>query len=185
MDNYVSNIWTAISAIATALMAIATFVTIYYNGKRGRKEDKRREYDERPRLVYSIFCHENLYSIKIINAGLRTAYSIQWRISSDFDDLFSNYQDIQSNLRSSDVSGNIHLCPNEHFLIPLFPINLVEYLAKDKPTKIEKLCTVVDSEKYDSIQNEALNGTIHLRGQYNRQYPIDENFVIKQYLRLT
>ena len=32
MDNYVSNIWTAISAIATALMAIATFVTIYYNG---------------------------------------------------------------------------------------------------------------------------------------------------------
>ena len=63
MDNYVSNIWTAISAIATALMAIATFVTIYYNGKRWRKEDKRREYDERPRLVYSIFCHENLYSI--------------------------------------------------------------------------------------------------------------------------
>ena len=69
MDNYVSNIWTAISAIATALMAIATFVTIYYNGKRWRKEDKRREYDE------PLFDKDN---------QCRTANCIQYTVEDKF-----------------------------------------------------------------------------------------------------
>lgn len=178
------NLWSIISSIATTLMTFATFATIYCNNKRWKKEDLKREEDERARLVYSIFTHDNYYSIKLLNIGKRTAHTIKWEINTEFTELYSNFPEIISNLQNTDNSGNIHLKPNEHTLIPLIPINLYNYFEQKQSSLISKLSSIPEANKLDTIQQSALMGKITLTGIYNNTYKISEEIIIQELLNI-
>lgn len=178
------NLWSIISSIATSAMAIATFATIYYNNKRWKKEDLEWEEDERARLVYSIFTHDNYYSIKLLNVGKRTAHTIKWEVVTDFTKLYSDFPEIISKFQNTDNSGNIHLKPNEHTLIPLIPINLYNYLEQQQSSLIGKLSLTPEKSKLDMIQQVALMSKITLTGIYNNTYKINEEIIIQKLLSI-
>ena len=84
--------WTAVSAIATLLMTIATFVTIIYTRKQMKEVQKQWEETNKAHLAFSIISDSGLFMLKIENAGNRTAYDVH----IDIDDEFINKKLIET-----------------------------------------------------------------------------------------
>lgn len=69
--------WNAISAIISFLMVIATFLTLFYNQKRLREEN-------RARLNFRIITYNHAYFLEIYNSGKKDAYDVNLTINEDF-----------------------------------------------------------------------------------------------------
>ena len=78
--------WTAVSAIATLLMTIATFITIIYSRKQMKEIQRQWEENNKARLAFSIISESGLFMLKIENAGNRTAYDVHINIDDEFID---------------------------------------------------------------------------------------------------
>lgn len=95
--------WTAVGAIATGIMAIATFVTIIQN------QIQMKELS-RPRLIFSIISSDGFYCLKIHNVGSLPAYGIRLEINKEFIDcLYAKYfQDVFRSIQSHEFSLDSH-----------------------------------------------------------------------------
>ncbi|MBQ3555763.1 MAG: hypothetical protein IJA09_06070 [Bacteroidales bacterium] len=74
--------WTAISAIASFLMVIATFITLIINQKQVRNA-------QRAKLNFRIMIYEKSYYLEIYNSGKENAYNIRLKISDSILDKFT------------------------------------------------------------------------------------------------
>lgn len=72
--------WSAISAIVSFIMVIATFLTLYFNQKHLREE-------RRARLNCRICTYNHAYFLEIYNSGQEDAYNI----NLIFNDIFLNH----------------------------------------------------------------------------------------------
>lgn len=75
-----TDFWIMISAIATALMAIATFITIAITLRQNRE-------DVRARLLFSIVRKDEAVFLKISNVGNSVATDIHIQFSESFKDM--------------------------------------------------------------------------------------------------
>ena len=78
--------WTAVSAIATLVMALATFITIRQNKKQLKELQRQWNEANRARLTFSIVVINGLYLLKITNCGTATAYNISIKLRGDLID---------------------------------------------------------------------------------------------------
>ncbi len=76
--------WTAIGAIVTAMMMVATFITVRQN--KNQVDELKKQWDEenRPRLFFTIEIFNKCYALRIANDGNFPAHNIDINISENF-----------------------------------------------------------------------------------------------------
>ena len=84
-----NTVWTALTAIGTLAMAIATFCSLHSNNSQVNEMKRQWEEDHRPYLDIKLVYNQNLNStasrnIQIRNYGNGTANDIQFRFDEDF-----------------------------------------------------------------------------------------------------
>lgn len=164
--------WTAISSIATAVMAIATFITIFYNKK--QIYEMRRQWNEsnRPELEFSVITNGSLYILKIKNIGNKSAYNAHIKFNDDFVNTML-LEEAQEMIRDLSM-GTKRILPNSSLYYPLSPLQNIDSFRTDKHSY----------SKNDIIENTKilLNIPITVTGSYNNDYTINETFTMNDYL---
>lgn len=165
--------WTAISAIATLLMTIATFVTIIYNRKQ-IKEIQRQWYEEhKARLLFSIVAYNGLFLLKIENAGARPAYNIHLKINDSFLDnmLIKSSRDRMINM----LSKNLYMQPGRIIYCSISPTYGTGCLQTNDGLSYS-------SEQINKNLNILIKEPIILTGSYNNTEVINEQFTIDDFI---
>lgn len=163
--------WTAVSSIATAIMAIATFITIYYNRK--QIKEIQREWDESNRAILeiSIIATDTMYVLKIQNIGNQTASHICVKI----DDTFLNamlLEDAKKILKDLSAQKKI-LLPHASLYYGLSPLLFTEEFKTTNHSYQQK-------EIFTNVKS-LLKTPLHIIVEYNN-HKIDKTFTINDYV---
>lgn len=112
--------WTAISSVATAVMAFATFLTIYYNRKQIKEMQKQWYEANKARIIFSIISYRKLFLLKIENIGNETAYNVQISINDSFKNkmLVVEYKERLNNLSKK----RLYMPPHNAIYYQLSPV---------------------------------------------------------------
>lgn len=78
--------WVTISALITAIMAIIAGIALHQNSLQLKELKKQWEEKNRARLTFSIVARQDMFLLKITNAGQQTAYDIELNFSNNFID---------------------------------------------------------------------------------------------------
>lgn len=172
-DFGVSIDWTAVSAIATLLMTIATFVTIIYNRKQIKEIQRQWNEEHKARLLFSIVVNNGLFLLKIENAGKRSAYNIHIEINDSFLDkmLIKSSRDRMINM----LSKNLYMQPGRIIYCSISPT----YGTGSLQTNVGLSYSGEQINKnLDILKKEP----IVLRGSYNNQEIINEEFTMDDFI---
>ena len=165
--------WTAISAIATLLMTIATFVTIIYNRKQ-IKEIQRQWYEEhKARLLFSIVVYNGLFLLKVENAGTRPAYNIHLKINDSFLDkmLVKSSRARMINM----FSKNLYMQPGRTIYCSISPTYGTDSLRTNDGLSYSR-------EQINNNLDILTKEPITLTGTYNNQEVINEEFTMDDFI---
>lgn len=165
--------WDSISAIATAVMAIATFVAIHYSRK--QVNEMKRQWDESNRAVldFSVVVEKKHYMLKIENTGMRTAYNVCIDICDSFIDkmLIDEFKNELKKLKTIKKTF-----PKSRIMY--FPLSPIEHNKKTEiPTKGK---TYTNNEVNENLKYLLVEPLI-IKGTYNDVEKIDEYIVIESY----
>lgn len=78
-----STFWTAVSAIATFVMAYITYKTLRQNKIQLERLEEQRIEDKRARFSSEIIKRERMYLLKVENVGKETAYDVSIKLSGN------------------------------------------------------------------------------------------------------
>ncbi len=78
-----STLWTAISAIATFVMAYITYKTLMHNKEQLNDLKEQRLEDIRARIVCNLILWNNTYLLKIENIGKEPAYDVNIQVTGE------------------------------------------------------------------------------------------------------
>ena len=76
--------WTAVSAIASALMVLVTLLTLYQNRKQLKELQRQWEEERNPNIIVSLGMAQNRLFLKISNIGMLPAYNVKLQVNQDF-----------------------------------------------------------------------------------------------------
>lgn len=162
--------WIMISAIASALMAIATFVTIAITLKQNREA-------VRARLLFSIVRKDDAVHLKIANVGNSVATDIQIQFSEEFksmlisNELRDRYELLEQTLISIGAKD-----AKFYTIIPIFDDKERYYFYGGKEKYIQKDINEWH-RRYDKVEFE-------LKGTYNKRYKFKERMSIYGFLNV-
>ena len=164
--------WTAVSAIATLVMALATFITIRQNKKQLKELQRQWNEANRARLTFSIVVINGLYLLKITNYGTATAYNISIKLRGDLvDNHFSDsIKDWAQALESKPFC--IEAGVSKHYDIS--PISGYENCCIHGKT--------YSGAQIDKWLEEHKGDKISITGKYCDRYDISEEFSIEDFI---
>ena len=166
--------WTAVSAIATLLMTIATFITIIYSRKQMKEIQRQWEEKNKARLAFSIISESGLFMLKIENAGNRTAYDVHINIDDEFIDKML-IADFANQLKGLSEKKMV-LRPGRILYYAISPIQ------SDKAnTHTTQNGSYSHSEVNDNL-NIIFKEPIIIKGSYNEHEKINECFSIDDFV---
>ncbi len=159
--------WVAISAIATLIMVIVTFITLLHNRRQLTELKRQWKEEHKANLSFSIICLEQeLYCLRILNGGKSVANNIRFNINEDFVDklLFKEAKNIFSGFATSSLT----LLPNEFKVFPISPIEGVSWSSiggseTHRGDHIEEQLEVIKDypiKLQGSYNNESFNVTL-------------------------
>ncbi len=165
--------WTAVSAITTLLMTLATFTTVIFSRKQIKEIRRQWIEDNKARLEFSIVNIGKSFFLKIENVGKRMAYNVNIKIN----DNFLNKMLIERNKEMLVNISNkiIHLQPNRVFYFPISPckdFNGTIVSGGKKYTK-ETINPNIDILMYEPIE---------ITGKYCDSEIINEKFTIDEFI---
>lgn len=172
MEWYNNIDWTAISAVATSVMAVATFITIQQNKK--QLQEMRRQWNEtnRARLTFAIIAYDGALLLKISNCGTATAYNIVVNFNANFLD----------NHFSSAITKTLKSLGCQPFCIEAG----VSKYYHISPTYTNGTCTigkeVFTGEQIKQWLDEHKSDKIEITGRYCDLFEIKEVFSIDEYI---
>lgn len=165
--------WTAVSAIATLLMTIATFVTIIYNRKQIKEIQRQWHEEHKARLLFSIVVYNGMFLLKIENAGKRVAYNIHLNIN----DSFLNKMLVKnSRERITNIFGkNLYMQPGRIIYCSISPIYGTDSLCTQDGLSYSR-------EQINNNLDILIKEPIVLTGSYNNKEVINEQFTIDDFI---
>ena len=165
--------WTAVSAVATLLMTIATFVTIVYNRKQIKETQRQWHEENKARLLFSIVVYNGLFLLKIENAGKRSAYNIHIEINDSFLDnmLIKSSRDRMINM----LSKNLYMQPGRIIYCSISPTYGTGCLQTNDGLSYS-------SEQINKNLDILIKEPIILTGSYNNTEVINEQFTIEDFI---
>lgn len=165
-DNFEATTWIAfVSVIASLLMAIATFITIWLNSRRWKKED-------RARVIFCVELNGDFYSLKVHNVGKSPAYNINFKVNQEIYNLIP-LDTIKQSLDYFKTS-NLHLQPNQFRLIPLYPRHPWVSFG------INSMGGTGD--KHKKLLEVLIDTKMTISGRYNKKIKINESFTMKEWI---
>lgn len=166
--------WTAVSAIATLLMTIATFVTIIYTRKQMKEVQKQWEETNKAHLAFSIISDSGLFILKIENTGNRTAYDVHINIDDEFINkmLITDFADQLKGLSEKKMV----LQPGRSLYYAISPIR------SDKDGTITTHNGTYSHNDVNKNLNIILKEHIFIKGGYNEHEKINECFSIDDFV---
>ena len=166
--------WAAVSAIATLLMTIATFVTIIYTRKQMKEVQKQWKETNKAHLAFSIISDSGLFMLKIENAGNRTAYDVHINIDDEFINkmLIADFADQLKGLSEKKMV----LQPGRSLHYAISPIR------SDKDGTITTHNGTYSHNDVNKNLNIILKEHIIIKGSYNEHEKINECFSIDDFV---
>ena len=169
------SFWAAyLSAAATFIMVIFTWLTLKQNGE--QLEELKRQWNEkyRARLSFSIVSKQGLFMLKIANVGKETAYNIRLTFSDDFIEslLANSTKEIYRKLNRK----SFIIEPNTDkffYLSPIYGNSSVKFNRTNEEFSAEDINKWLDVFRYIPIE---INGT------YCENYRISEALILDDYL---
>ena len=164
------SFWIMLSAIASALMAIATFITIAITLKQNREA-------VRARLLFSIVRKEDDVYLKIANVGSSVARDIRIRFSQNFKDMLivnslkERYDSLEKISFSIDAKDAKY-----YIIIPSMDRETGRWFVYDKE-KVSQNEINEWHKKYDKVE-------FSIEGTYNDRYDIKERMSIYGFLNV-
>lgn len=164
------SFWIMISAIASALMAVATFITIAITLKQNREV-------VRARLLFSIVRKEDDVYLKIANVGSSVARDIHIRFSQNFKDMLivnslrERYESLEKISFSIDAKDAKY-----YIIIPSMDKEIGRWFVYDKE-KVSQNEINEWHKKYDKVE-------FSITGTYNEGYDINERISIYGFLNI-
>ena len=164
------SFWIMLSAIASALMAIATFITIAITLKQNREA-------VRARLLFSIVRKEDDVYLKITNVGNSVARDIRIRFSQNFKDMLivnslrERYDSLEKTSFSIDAKDAKY-----YIIIPSMDRETGRWFVYDKE-KVSQNEINEWHKKYDKVE-------FLIEGAYNDRYDINERMCIYGFLNV-
>ena len=164
--------WNALATIATLLMTVATFLTLYQN--RLQLNELKRQWKDihDPKLVFSIVSSEGMFHLKIKNIGQSVAFNVRLEICDSFIDklLFKGIKDMLKSLNSNCFV----LLPTEERYYMLSPIyDQGEHTIFGERISIQEVNENIDKIKFEPIV---------ITGNYSDSFSISEEFVIDNFI---
>lgn len=176
LDSNLPIDWVAISAVATALMTLVTFLTLIQNRKQLNELKRQWHEANNAKLIFSIIFIDNfLICLEVKNIGNSLAENIKFSINDSFLDKL-----IHPRLKETFVNLNKHsffLKPNEKKQY------LLCHTRSGENTSHYKLYdTDISIEQSDNNYDELINEPIIIKGKYNNTEIINQEFKIKNFL---
>lgn len=160
--------WTAVSAIATLLMTIATFVTIVYNRKQINEIQRQWREENKARLIFSIISDNGLFLLKIENIGKEVAYDTRISINNSFLDKML-IQDFKDSL--------LNLCDKKMYLPPKRIIYCIIHPTYSSGTTVTKHASY-SCEQTNQVLDTLINEPIIITGEFSGKEKVMETLTI-------
>lgn len=163
-----------LSAAATFIMVIFTWLTLKQNGQQLEELKRQWKEDHRARLFFSIVSRQGIFMLKIANVGQETAYSIRLTFSDQFIEalLANSTKEIYRKLNGK--SFIIEPNTNKYFyLSPIYGNSSVIFHRTNEEFSAEEINKWLDVFRYIPIE---INGT------YCEKYSISEVLILDDFL---
>lgn len=165
--------WTMISAIATAAMAIATFITICITIRQNRNA-------VRARLIFSIVRKQHYVCLKVANVGNSVATDVRIRFSQNFKNIFltNSMKENYTLLERMSLSIDAHDA-KFYYIVPAFCTEGASY----ESSKGEKY----DQEQVNEWHNQYDDVEFQILGSYcscSKKYKFQERISIHAFLNV-
>lgn len=167
------SFWIMISAIASALMAIATFITIAITLKQNREA-------VRARLLFSIVRKQHYVCLKVANVGNSVATDVRIRFSQNFKNIFltNSMKENYTLLERMSLSIDAHDA-KFYYIVPAFCTEGASY----ESSKGEKY----DQEQVNEWHNQYDDVEFQILGSYcscSKKYKFQERISIHAFLNV-
>ncbi len=169
------SFWAAyLSAAATFIMVIFTWLTIKQNGEQLDELKRQWKEEHRARLSFSIVSKQGIFMLKIANVGKETAYNIRLTFSDQFiESLLSNStKEIYRKLNGKSFIIEPYT-DKYYYLAPIYGISSVKFHRTNEVFSAEEINKWLDVFRYIPIK---INGT------YCDIYHISETLKLDNYL---
>lgn len=165
--------WTMISAIATAAMAIATFVTICITIRQNRNA-------VRARLIFSIVRKQHYVCLKVANVGNSVATDVRIRFSQNFKNILltNSMKENYTLLERMSLSIDAHDA-KFYYIVPAFCTEGASY-ESSKGEKYNQELVNEWHDQYDDVEFQIL-------GSYcscSKKYKFQERISIHAFLNV-
>lgn len=168
--------WVAISAVATALMTLVTFLTLIQNRKQLNELKRQWHEANKAKLIFSIIFIDNfLLCLEVKNIGNSLAENIKFSINDSFLDKL-----IHPRLKETFVNLN-----KQSFFLK--PYEKKQYLlchtrSSGNTSHYKLYDTNISIEQSDKNYDELINEPIIIEGKYNNAEIINQEFKIKNFI---
>lgn len=161
--------WTMVSAIATATMAIATFVTIIISLWQNKES-------QRARLIFSIVRKDDYVCLKVENIGNTIASDIHMSFSQNFKEMLicDRYRENYTLLEETSLSIAAHDKKYYH-IVPVAGVNAMYDLGDKK---------LVGPKDIDEWHKRYAKVKFRVSGKYCSRYKIAESMSIHAFLNV-
>ena len=170
-----STLWTAVSAIATLVMAYITYKTLMQNKEQLNDIQKQRLEDTRARIICKLVLWNNTYLIKVENIGKEPAYNVNIHVTGE---------PITQNL-SKTIKKNFDRLSKLDIILPAgeykcFVLYSSSLFAEGNFYGANEIneYTLREVANWLSKYNDK---PIDIRIKYNNKYTLNESFSISKY----
>lgn len=166
MDIQLSTIdWTAISSIVSLVMVIATFVTLWVNGKQLKEMKRQWKEEHRPNLQISIVVKNGYFLVRLCNVGNELATNVRLHFNDFFKETMFARQLRESFAETENIPFIIQAHDSKYFyLMPTLGFSSISY------SSTHESFSGVDFEKW---VNEHGEDTIQVSCVYTSQSGAD------------
>lgn len=164
-----TEFWTMISAIATAVMALATFITIVITLWQIKE-------NQRARLIFSIVRKDDYVCLKIENIGNSMARDISIRFSQNFRDMLISDRYRENFTSLEETSLSIAARDKKYYhIVPVKGINAIYNLGDEK---------LVCKKEIDEWHEKFAKVKFNVSGKYCSCYKFAETMSIHAFLNV-
>lgn len=164
-----TEFWTMISAIATAVMALATFITIVITLWQIKE-------NQRARLIFSIVRKDDYVCLKIENIGNSMARDISIRFSQNFRDMLISNRYRENFTSLEETSLSIAARDKKYYhIVPVKGINAIYNLGDEK---------LVCKKEIDEWHEKFAKVKFKVSGKYSSCYKFAETMSIHAFLNV-
>lgn len=164
-----TEFWTMISAIATAVMALATFITIVITLWQIKE-------NQRARLIFSIVRKDDYVCLKIENIGNSMARDISIRFSQNFRDMLISNRYRENFTSLEETSLSIAARDKKYYhIVPVKGINAIYNLGDEK---------LVCKKEIDEWHEKFAKVKFKVSGKYCSCYKFEETMSIHAFLNV-